>query len=93
MKTLFLTLILLSQVSLANSQVGNFGHGSKVCGGSQGGTLGNGQGTMQVAGNGAGTMGGSVGTLNSHSYIGGTGGGGILAMGSNGTDNSQVGTL
>lgn len=83
MKTLILNLILLSQVSLANSQVGNFGHGSKILGGSQCGTLSNGQGNM----------GGGGGLRPEKRSMGGTGGGGVLARSSNGTDNSKVGTL
>lgn len=56
---------------------------------------GNEFGTMKVAGgNSSGTMGGSqVGSLIVHGLLDGTGGGGILVKGSNGTDNSKVGTL
>lgn len=111
MKILILSLALVSQVSLANFSVGNFGHGSKSLGGSQGGSLrpegslfkmtGNGQGTMsgsvgtmKVAGNSVGTLGGRrSGSMIAYRFADGTGGGGILVKGSNGVDNSRVGTL
>ena len=86
MKTFILTLLLFSQTIYA--------------GGSQGGTLGNGQGnmggsvgTIEVAGNGFGTMRDHQVGTSVQICFGGTGGCAVLLVDVKETDNSRVGTL